>query len=181
MALLYFVQWWRESRYSTSQLWILFGIGNCAILFINDECRTESNALEKSSPIKCTNSCFSRSTDILWSRLINAAVVEPVGRKANWSRKRCLKSGCTRTGYRYLRMIIFSRVRHSIDVTEIGRKSSHLPGWLDFGAGVMMLDFHCFGTKWKTIVKICRLLICECFVCEKTEFVIDSLFDWKPV
>ena len=35
--------------------------------------------------------------------------------------------------------------------------------------------------KWKTIVKICRLLICECFVCEKTEFVIDSLFDWKPV
>ena len=35
--------------------------------------------------------------------------------------------------------------------------------------------------KWKTIVKICRLLICECFVCEKTEFVIDSLFDWKRI
>ena len=35
--------------------------------------------------------------------------------------------------------------------------------------------------KWKTIVKICRLLICKCFVCEKTEFVLNSLFDWKPV
>ena len=89
IALLYFVQWWHESRYSTSQLWILFGIGNCVILFINDECHTESNALEKSSTIKCMNSCFSRSTDILWSRLIKAAVVDPVGRKANWSRKRC--------------------------------------------------------------------------------------------
>ena len=35
--------------------------------------------------------------------------------------------------------------------------------------------------KLKTIVKICRLLICKCFLCEKTDFVIDSLFDWKPV
>ena len=33
----------------------------------------------------------------------------------------------------------------------------------------------------ETIVKICRLLICKGFVCEKTEFVLDSLFDLKPV
>ena len=26
--------------------------------------------------------------------------------------------------------------------------------------------------EWKTIVKICRLLICKCFVCEKTGFVV---------
>ena len=30
-------------------------------------------------------------------------------------------------------------------------------------------------------VEICKLLICKCFVCEKTDFVIDSLFDRKPV
>ena len=124
------MQWWRESRYSTSQLQILFGIGSFAILFINDECRTESNALEKSSPIKCMNSYFHRSTDILCSSLIKTAVVDPVGRSANWSWKRCLKSGCTRTGYRYLWIIIFSKVRDNIDVTEIGLKSSHFPGWL---------------------------------------------------
>ena len=29
-------------------------------------------------------------------------------------------------------------------------------------------------------VRICKLLICKCFACEDTEFVIDSLFDWKP-
>ena len=32
-----------------------------------------------------------------------------------------------------------------------------------------------------TIVEICRLLICKCFVCEETDFVIDSLFDRKPM
>ena len=30
-------------------------------------------------------------------------------------------------------------------------------------------------------MKLCRLLICKCFVCEKTDFVMDSLFDWEPV
>ena len=38
----------------------------------------------------------------------------------------------------------------------------------------------CDGNE-KTIVKICWLLICTCFVCEKTGFVLDSLFDRKPV
>ena len=31
------------------------------------------------------------------------------------------------------------------------------------------------------IVCYVRLLICKCFVCEKTDFVIDSLFERKPV
>ena len=26
-----------------------------------------------------------------------------------------------------------------------------------------------------------RLLIFKCFVCEKREFIFNSLFDWKPV
>ena len=42
------------------------------------------------------------------------------------------------------------------------------------------VETECDGNE-RHIVKICRLLICECFVCEKIEFVIDSLFDWKPV
>ena len=43
-----------------------------------------------------------------------------------------------------------------------------------------LVETECDGNE-KTIVKICRLLISKCFVCEKTEFLIDSLFDWKPV
>ena len=31
--------------------------------------------------------------------------------------------------------------------------------------------------KRKTIEKICRLLNFKCFVCKKTKFVIDPLFD----
>ena len=38
---------------------------------------------------------------------------------------------------------------------------------------------YCKDCKDVKIVK--RLLICKCFVCEKTDFVIDSLFDRKPV
>ena len=35
--------------------------------------------------------------------------------------------------------------------------------------------------KRKTIVKIGRLLNLKCFICKKTQFVIDALFDWKPM
>ena len=43
------------------------------------------------------------------------------------------------------------------------------------------VETECEGNERRTIVKICRLLICKCFVCEKTGFVVDSLFDRKPV
>ena len=33
----------------------------------------------------------------------------------------------------------------------------------------------------KTIVKIGRLLNLKRFICKKTQFVIDALFDWKPM
>ena len=42
------------------------------------------------------------------------------------------------------------------------------------------VETECDGNE-RLSVKICRLLICKCFVCEKTDFVIDSLFDGKPV
>ena len=42
-----------------------------------------------------------------------------------------------------------------------------------------LVETECDGNE--TIVKICRLLISKCFVCEKTKFVVNSLFDWKPV
>ena len=35
--------------------------------------------------------------------------------------------------------------------------------------------------KRKTIVKIDRLLNLKRFICKKTQFVIDALFDWKPM
>ena len=35
--------------------------------------------------------------------------------------------------------------------------------------------------KRETIVKIGRLLNLKRFICEKTQFVIDVLFDWKPM
>ena len=35
--------------------------------------------------------------------------------------------------------------------------------------------------KRKTIVKIGRLLNLKRFICKKTQFVIDALFDWKPM
>ena len=35
--------------------------------------------------------------------------------------------------------------------------------------------------KRKTIVKIGRLLNLKRFICKKAQFVIDALFDWKPM
>ena len=43
------------------------------------------------------------------------------------------------------------------------------------------VETECDENERLSIVEICRLLICKCFVCEKTDFVIDSLFDRKPM
>ena len=101
-----------------------------------DKCKM-SKAFEKSNPIKCTYSWFCKSKVIVFKRLIRAAVVEPVGLNANWSLNKLEWSLCIRTGYKNLVMINFSRSRHRIDVTEMGRKSAHTFGWLDFGTGVI--------------------------------------------
>ena len=39
-----------------------------------------------------------------------------------------------------------------------------------------LVETECDGNE-RLFVKICSLLICKCFVCEKTEFVINCLFD----
>ena len=126
-------------------------MGNWDNFWISVKCRTELKAFEKSKPIKCTYSRFCKSKVIVCQRFIRAAVVEPVGLNANWSLNKLLWSLCVRTGYRNLVIINFSRSRHRIDVKEMGRKSVHTFGWLVFGTGVKMLDFHCLGMKEKDI------------------------------
>ena len=46
--------------------------------------RETLNALEKSREMTCTKSSLARQDVILWIREVMAAVVEPVGLKANW-------------------------------------------------------------------------------------------------
>ena len=60
-----------------------------------------------------------------WIRLIKADVVEPVGRKANWSRKSCSHFGFMSAGYKKFETTIFYINRDSRGVTEMGRKSEH--------------------------------------------------------
>ena len=63
------------------------------------------------------------------------------------------------------------------------RESSFAKWWSDiWNRKNKWIRSSCWNGMWrklKTIVNICRLLICKCFVYEKTEFVIDSLFDRK--
>ena len=59
-----------------------------------------------------------------WIRLIKADVVEPVGRKANWSQKSCSHFEFMSAGYRKFETTIFSSSRDSKGVTEIGRKAA---------------------------------------------------------
>ena len=139
------MQCWRESKYSMNQLCTQAGIGNWASFWIRVEWRTESNAFEKSSPIKWTYSWSCNNKEILCTKLIIAAVVEPVGRKANWSLNRPVWFGWINTGYRNFLMINRSRSLHRTEVTEMGRKSEHFSGCFDLGTGVMMLNFHCSG------------------------------------
>ena len=77
---------------------------------------------------------------------MRAAVVEPVGLNANWSRNRCETSGLTRTGYRTRLTMSRSKTLDRTGVTEIGLKSTQSTGWLVLGTGIMQLSYHCSGT-----------------------------------
>ena len=129
------VQCCRWDKYSTSQLCAKLGMGNLAIFSIRVEWRTESNAFEKSKLIRCTKSLSCNNIEILWNRFIRAAVVEPVGRNANWSWNKYAQLGWLRIGYKNVRMMIFSRSLQSKEVTEIGRKSAQ-----QFGATVWLIN-----------------------------------------
>ena len=77
---------------------------------------------------------------------MTAAVVEPVGRKANWS-SNVNEGGCVRNeGYRNLRTTARSIILVSMGVTDIGRKSECCTGAATFGTGWILASFHCVGT-----------------------------------
>ena len=75
------------SKNDTSQLYRGNGRSNSAILFSSAEWRTVSNAFEKSKEMTKTNGLLCSMLVTVCRSDIIAAVVEPVGRKANWSEK----------------------------------------------------------------------------------------------
>ena len=77
-----FVQCCRLSKNRKSQLYTQSLIGRSAHFSRRVECRTASNALEKSKAIRCTYGYSSRSLVIWCVRFMSALVVDPVGRKA---------------------------------------------------------------------------------------------------
>ena len=75
------------SKNDTSQLYTGNGRSSSAILASTVEWRTVSNAFEKSREMTTTNGLVCSMPVIVCRSDIMAAVVEPVGRKANWSEK----------------------------------------------------------------------------------------------
>ena len=83
---------------SAIQLYTLSGMSSWAIFAIRVDCPTVSNALLKSNAITYG---FMRSILVIVLRMeISAAVVEPVGQKANWSVNDSIEGGERRSGYR---------------------------------------------------------------------------------
>ena len=75
-----------------------------------------------------------------------AAVVEPVGRKANWSVNWSVGGGDSSAGYRYWRTTNRSMTRVKTGVMEMGRKSACCCGTGTFRIGRMQACFHWLGT-----------------------------------
>ena len=71
-------------------------------------------------------------------RETSAAVVEPLGRKAYWSAKLSVGGGQSIAGYRKSRTMIFSAIRDSTAVTEMGRKSLGCVGPVFLGTGQIL-------------------------------------------
>jgi hypothetical protein len=78
--------------------------------------------------------------------VIRALVIEPVGRKANWSSKRRDGGGQRMAGYTYVEITTLSKSLESTGVIEIGRKSGSAAGFDTLEIGTIQEDFHCFGT-----------------------------------
>jgi len=73
---------------------------------------------------------------------MSAAVVDPVGRNANWSVKEREGGGASMAEYRNCLTIIRSSVLQRTDVIDISRKSLWTRGEADFGTGCMKARFH---------------------------------------
>ena len=105
-------------------------------------CDNRSKALRKSKAKQRTYGTLSNSLDTKLVMAISAAVVEPVGLKANCE----LNVGCSRIGVICSFTIYFSMRRERIGVSESGRRSDgDITGFV-FGTGRIDAVFHCGGT-----------------------------------
>ena len=121
-----FVWWQRLVKKLTTQLYTLSGMGKFENFPIIVEWRTVSKALEKSKAIKCTNGFVSNNSEMRWSKHMTAAVVDPVGLYANWSRNRWRVLLCVRTGYKNRRTTTFSKIRESDSLMHLFQKLNPL-------------------------------------------------------
>jgi len=139
---LYTVRCLCSSKNDTSQLYTGNGRSSSAILVSSVEWRTVSNAFEKSREMTTTNGLVCSMLVTVCRSDIMAAVVEPVGRKANWSEKERWGGGFRKAGYRNDRTMARSISLVSIGVTEIGRKSAGCRGDGILGIGRIQASFH---------------------------------------
>src|SRR6218665_1779745 len=110
----------------TTQLYISSGMFNLASFVVIVEWRTVSKTLEKSRDIIVTLSFVSSSWVMFCMIDITAAVVDPVGLKANWSANRSLVGSMLKAGYMYLRTKSFSTTLDITGVIDIGLYSAGL-------------------------------------------------------
>src|SRR6218665_3545279 len=82
---------------------------------------------------------------IICRRSTRAAVVDPEGRKANWSRISKSTGGSTRAGYMKRSTTIRSKTCDRTGTTEIGRKSPGPFAGLVFATGRIWAIRHCSG------------------------------------
>ena len=95
-----------------------------------------SNALLKSRAITATKSLL-WSDVTLWRIEMRAAVVDPDGRKANWSERFREDGEDRKAGYRNWRTTMRSVILDSTEVIDIGRKSLQFWGVWILGTGVI--------------------------------------------
>src|SRR6218665_1124416 len=95
-------------------------------------CLTVSKALEKSMDTSTTYSLSFNKFVICWSKSTTAAVVDPVGLKANWSSIDDAVGCCRRAGEGELLTTSLSTIRDRTGSTKIGRYSDGCFGALVF-------------------------------------------------
>jgi len=83
----------------------------------------------------------------VWRRNTIAAVVEPVGRNANWSFSECSVAAWLKARYRKDSTSVFSIILDRTEVIHIGRKSECDLAVLTLGTGRITAHFHCYGTS----------------------------------
>jgi len=145
-SLLNLVQCVWSLKNSTSQLYTGSRIFSKAIFLRNFAWRTVSKALLKSNAMTKTYGFLDSMSLMVCSKVMRAAVVEPVGQNANWSLKWRAAGGISIAGYRNVPTTTRSRVLQRTGVIQIGRKSECWTGAEFLGTGRIDALFHCRGT-----------------------------------